>query len=170
MWYWQAVIMTFMFFGAILVFGMLGRVINNARGDVVAEGDGFTRKGGTIALLILFIVIWIISSLVVWGCHVDERNKYNNFLSVYEKAVKPCIEEESLSYYTVNCNIAYQLEQLDYTIEDYNDWVKYYGTLDTDWLEKYSGIHLPAYIKVLNVNSSCLCDGNDCGAKMERKP
>lgn len=165
MWYWQAVIMTFITFGAIVVLGMLGRVINEARGDLVANGDGFTRKEGTIALLVLFIVMWIISSLVSWGCHVDERNKYNKFLSMYEKSVEPCIEGEYPSYYIVNCNIAYQLEQYDYTIEDYNDWVKYYGTFDTDWFNKYSGIHLPAYVKVINVNSSCSCDGNYCGTE-----
>ncbi len=164
MWYIQCLIMT-----AIVSVLFIGLPFIHYKIEDKPSSGRFGKKSGWIAVSVVFAILFTISSLVGWGCHADTINKYNKFLSMYEKAVEPCIEEESLNYYTVNCNIAYQLERYDFTIEDYNDWVKYYGKLDTDWFEKYSGINLPAYIKVINVNGSCLCDGNSCGT-VEDKP
>jgi hypothetical protein len=155
MWFVQSLIVWGFLCLAVVVFTTISAVMDSPK----TKDTSFTKKEGAITLSIVFILMLGVASFAGGMTHSMDLDNYNQLIKAYSGAVLPCIEESQPKYDLVDCNVAYQLEQYDYTVEDYNSWVGFFSGWDTDWWEKYSGIVLPDYVKKIVVNGSCTCEG-----------
>jgi len=104
---------------------------------------------------LVIVSIFVSSFLLVYYVYWWDCKRYDELVIVYHTAIEPCINKEVDGEYIVSCNVVYRLERFDYTIEDWNTYIKDIKNAENNILKKYINVQLDDYMKPIIVNSSC---------------